>query len=218
MKPALALLLAAFALSTSAQTLAPLPQDKPKGTPIASPNRTASSELAASSSKKSGPASPTLGTSSAPVYIDATGKAWGRAEGAATALLHLNGKLTRVGGFDYDCTIDPGTNECTSVRSGGYTWSRQQAVYYPTADCSGQGWGPVSPGVAQYAFPVLDASDDQLYLYLVDPAQIEFRRQFQSLYLNRQCSYFGPVYLSFLAPIAGAVLASGVATPPFYVK
>lgn len=218
MKPALALVLAAFALTTSAQTWAPSQQDKPKGTPTSSPNRTTSSQLAAASSKGNGPASSSLGTGNAPLYVDATGKAWGRSEGAATALFHLNGKLTRVGSFDYDCTIDPSTNNCTSLRSGGYTWSRQQAVYFSSADCSGQGYGFSSPGVPQYAFPVLDAIDDKLYLYLVDPAQMQFQLPLQSYYVNKQCSYFGLLYLSFMAPIAGAVLASSVATPPFFVK
>lgn len=197
----------ALALAGHAQpTTAPSAQ---KTYPVASPNRTLSTALAAAS-KPAKPA-PQPAAPAALVWVDATGKTLGRFANEGSMVASYNDQLAVIPGLTgLSCTGD------VCVYEGGARWSSDFALYYESGNCSLTPYATnYTPATPYIGIPIKDAGIT--YLYYFRMADLAVRTMY-SRFDGLQCSAIEGGFTSRLAPSVGVVPASTFGVEPFTVK
>lgn len=196
-----------------------------KSNPVDSPNRTPFASLAATSRTPVGPATSTSGIS----VVDSTGKTIGRymsgvGGNGGEILTSYNNQLIQIMGLDND--YDPQTNR---IRSGGLNFtlrpgtnSGQFPVVYTSSDCSGTSYSGLSyftGGTRYTAIPVTDTwpptSSAAMYLLVFDTAH-PINLSVNSVFDQGQCFVYS--FTQTVAKALGAVPASTIGNPPYYLK
>jgi hypothetical protein len=200
-----AIFLAIAASSALAQT-APTTLDTSKLTRVASPNRTLSSTLAATSKAKVGGDHV---STTALVLVDATGKTLGRFSGSYSLILPYNNQFLNVYlGSDYDYVNK-------KYNSTGFAFS-PNSVFYTTSDCTGTAYQSFqTPGTQYVTFTVLDAG--QYFLYIGDSAN-SVNTTVLSVFGSAPGACFSTNFTQPLIPLTTVIPASQIGTPPFFLK
>ncbi|MDB5868602.1 MAG: hypothetical protein JWP96_934 [Polaromonas sp.] len=204
-----------FALAGQAQpTLSQTPAPETSTAyPVASPNRTRSSEMATATRPdkhshhyfrhyKDDP--------DALVWVDATGKTVGRFSSENTMVVPFNNQLATLQGLQaVNCE-----NACKYV--GGARWGAFFQLYYPTSDCSGQPYSASSTTATPYiGTPIVEGDTTYLYFFrLADMAVVTVNSGFA----NKQCRAFQQGFAVLAAPSVRVIPASTIGNEPFTVK
>ncbi len=164
-----ALVLSVWAVSVAAQ---PTPDKLPEGgIPVASPNRTPSSQLV---SRRPVNLLPPGRAKDAVSLVDANGRSLGRAFpatqfGEPAVVSTVNGKLTVLTGVGSPLMCDSTGNNCNY--DGNLQWTSLSGfLFYESHDCSGDpmiDFIPMSAGFEQVGVVLHDV--DGTYMYMAEP-------------------------------------------------
>jgi hypothetical protein len=205
--------------------------DPSKLAPVGSPNRSAPASLAAGfapavlgagrgrEDRDSGPAR-------AVVWVDATGKTVGRADGSGTILTTYNNEPAVILGLEPDRQCDLSTGSCT-YRSGGLSWPTnfRASLYYGTADCTGApytfpaAYSPLGVGTPIVGIAVVDGGVPYIYVSrITDTARTAVGSVLASPAIGAQATCFRAGQFADLAPVINVLPGSALGTAPFMLK
>ena len=230
MKLAIALALVGATTGSLAQREPPQPPglDLSKSVPVGSPNRSQSASLAAGFPAATLGAGRGLGSgpTHAIVWVDATGKTVGRADGSWAILTTYNDELATILGLEPDQQCNLSIGSCT-YRSGGLAWPTnfRASLYYGTADCTGApyvfpaSYSPLGVGASIYGIAVVEGGAPYIYFSrITDTARTLVGSVLASAAIGAQGTCFRAGGFADLAPVINVMPGSALGTAPFLLK
>jgi hypothetical protein len=228
----------AIALALLGATTGSLAQQEPhhppgmdlsRSVPVGSPNRSASASLAAGFPAAAlgvgrGHGS---GATHAIVWIDASGKTVGRADGSSAILTTYNNELATILGLEPDRQCDLSIGSCT-YRSGGLAWPTnfRASLYYGTADCTGApytfpaAYSPLGAGTSIFGIATVEGGVPYIYFSrITDTARTFVGSVLASAAIGAaQGTCFRAGQFVDVAPVINVMPGSALGTAPFLLK
>lgn len=203
-------LCAAAAVNAQALPGTPFTPDKSKLNVTGGANRATSAQLAASASGRVVAAG---SSSSAPVFVDATGKTVGRSIDPHYLLLTLDGKSLLV---YLNSDVVPGLSH-SEFRSGGLTLSGiDNSVMYTGPGCTGTPYISFVQGAQQYGHAVREA-DESAFVYIGDASTVANGFSPASAFLNGQCYTTTGFWISAIE-VTTVIPATAIATGVLWIR